>query len=572
MFKQPIVESWSELSRSDSIAQPNQHRQSILKSWNRMRAAWKLLILACLILGLLFRLIDLDRKVYQYDETFTSLRVSGYTETEAVQTLTEQQFISVADLQRYQQPNSQRSVVHTIGGLAAEEPQLTPLYFVLTKLWASLFGGSIVSIRLLSAIFNLLALPLLWWLIVELFTSPTAAWLSVSLMAVSPFQMLYAHEARPQSLWLLMTIASSTLLLRAIRRQTATTWLLYSVAMTLNLYSFLFSGFVAVAHGIYLLGISRFRLSRTGIWGGLAIGLSLIAFLPWLLAVATNINQVNVAVNWTIRDQLTFTEAAKMLLHHLSVTFIDRGEVTLPLPIRTAFSLIKWAVRLLLLYGLYVLCRKAPLRISLFILTLTLIPLLGLLLPDLLLGGTRSTVPRYAVPFYLGLNLVLTFLLTRELLPAVASSWRRQMVWRAITITVLTGSVVSCLLIAHSDRWWSKMISNNNRELAQIINQANRPLVVSDAGSGDLFSLSHYLDPEIKLLVRPQCYTCKINRSLVEQPFLPPIPAGYSDVFLFQPRPTKSWLKRLSEKAPYRLIVLSEGFDNWLWKIDSKRN
>lgn len=568
MSKPLAIESWNEFSRNDPIAQPEPHKSNILKSWNQLGPVWKLLILTCLLLGLLFRLVDLDRKVYQYDETFTSLRVSGYTETEAVQTLTEQQLISVADLQRYQLPSAENSVIDTVSGLAAEEPQLTPLYFVFTRFWASLFGGSIVSIRLLTAVFSMLSLPALWWLVVELFNSPTAAWVSVSLLAVSPFQMLYAHEARPQSLWLLLTIASSALLLRAMRRQTATNWVLYGVAMTLNLYSYLFAALMAIAHSIYVLGINRFRINRTVIAAGLAIGLSLLAFLPWIMAIVTNLNQVNLAVDWTIRDRLTVPQSVRMVLHHLTVSFVDRGELDLPAPVRATFGLLGWALRLLLLYAVYILCRRAPLRIALFVMTLMLVPYLGLLLPDVLLGGTRSTVPRYLVPLYLGLNLLLTFLLTRELLPAIHTSLRRQTFWRAVTVTLLSAGIVSCVLITQSDRWWSKMISNNNREVAQMVNGADRPLIISDASSGDLFSLSHYLDPKVKLLVRPQCYTCNINRDLLEKPFLPPIPAGYSDIFYYHPRPLEPWLKQLAEKAPYRLTVLSEGFDDWFWKVD----
>lgn len=567
MSKPPAIESWNEFSRNDSIAQPKSYKPNLFKSWKQLGSNWKLLILTCLLLGLLFRLVDLDRKIYQYDETFTSLRVSGYTETEAVQTLTDQQLVSVADLQKYQLPNAENSVIGTVSGLAAEEPQLTPLYFVLTRFWASLFGGSIISIRLLTALFSILSLPALWWLVAELFNAPTAAWISVSLLAVSPFQMLYAHEARPQSLWLLLTIVSSALLLRAIRRQTTVSWVLYGIAMTLNLYSYLFAALVAIAHGIYVLGLNRLRINRTVIAAGLAIGLSLLAFLPWIGAIVANLHQVNLAVDWTIRDRLTVAQAVRMGLHHLTVSFVDRGELNLPTPVTAAFSLLGWGLRLLLLYAFYVLCRKAPLRISLFVMTLTLVPFLGLLLPDLLLGGTRSTVPRYLVPLYLGLNLLLTFLLTRELLPTIATL-RRQTFWRAVTVMLLSAGIMSCVLITQSDRWWSKMVSNNNREVAQLVNRAERPLIISDASSGDLFSLSHYLDPKVKLLVRPQCYTCNINRDLLDEPFLPPIPTGYSDVFYYHPRPLELWLKQLAEKAPYQLTVLSEGFDDWFWKVE----
>src|SRR6478672_10132474 len=38
-----------------------------------------------LVLGIYFRFVNLDRKVYWLDETHTSLRISGYTEPEFIQ-------------------------------------------------------------------------------------------------------------------------------------------------------------------------------------------------------------------------------------------------------------------------------------------------------------------------------------------------------------------------------------------------------------------------------------------------------------------------------------------------------
>ena len=47
--------------------------------------AWlKILVVIVLMLGVFFRLFNIDRKVYWFDETFTSLRISGYTESEVV--------------------------------------------------------------------------------------------------------------------------------------------------------------------------------------------------------------------------------------------------------------------------------------------------------------------------------------------------------------------------------------------------------------------------------------------------------------------------------------------------------
>jgi uncharacterized membrane protein len=545
------------------------YQNKFVQSWSWLSASWKFVIITCLVLGIFFRFVNPDGKVYQYDETFTSLRISGYTETEAVQALTDAQLVTVADLQKYQMPNSEHSVVDTVKGLAVEEPQLTPLYFGLMQFWTSLFGGSVASVRTLTAIFSVLAFPLLWWFCLELFGSPTAGWVAIVLLAVSPFQILYAQEARPQSLWLVTTLISSICLLRAMRLQTPRSWIFYGLSSIAALYSFLFAGLVVIAHGIYVLIVERFRPTKTVLMAGLAIGVSVLAFLPWLLAILSNMEQVNVVTNWAIRDRMTVSTMVKVWLHHASVSLLDWGTFTFAKPIRLVLSLLGWGVRLLLVYAFYVLCRKTPPRIWAFVVTLTVIPFVCLLLPDLISGGTRTTAMRYFVPMYLGFNLAITYLLSRKLEIAPPASVLQQRLWRGVTIALVSCGVLSCVLIAQSDRWWSKMISNNNPAAAQLINQSERPLVISDASSGDLFSLSYYLDPKVKLLIRPQCYTCHINRDLADVPFTPEIPTGYSDVFYYQPRPTEPWLDRLKQNKPFanRMKTVSEGFDNWLWKV-----
>jgi len=95
------------------------------------RISLKILIVVILITGIWFRFTNLDRKVYSFDESITSLRISGYTWTEMVQQDFQGKTISVADLQRkYQQINSEKTWLDTVKGLATEEPQLSPLYFI----------------------------------------------------------------------------------------------------------------------------------------------------------------------------------------------------------------------------------------------------------------------------------------------------------------------------------------------------------------------------------------------------------------------------------------------------------
>src|SRR6476619_2405627 len=78
----------------------------------------KLLLLTSLLLGICFRFVNLDGKLYWHDEALTSLRVFGYTETELVQEAFKGQAVEVAALQKYQQPSPDTGWGDTLTALA----------------------------------------------------------------------------------------------------------------------------------------------------------------------------------------------------------------------------------------------------------------------------------------------------------------------------------------------------------------------------------------------------------------------------------------------------------------------
>ncbi len=213
----------------------------------------KFLIVVILITGIFFRFTNLDRKVYSFDESITSLRISGYTWTEMVQQDFQGKTISVEYLQgKYQQINPEKKWLDTVKGLATEEPQLSPLYFILARFWVQLFGPQVAVVRSLSAWISLLVFPSIYWLCWELFRSESVGWMAVTIVAVSPFHVLYAQEARPYMMFAVLVLLSNAILLRALAKpskrialqNSPTTsklskavWSIYAIALTLGLYS-----------------------------------------------------------------------------------------------------------------------------------------------------------------------------------------------------------------------------------------------------------------------------------------------------------------------------------------------
>ena len=178
----------------------------------------RFLIIFLLAMGILFRFFNLDGKVYWHDETYTSLRISGYKITEVKQQIFNNRVISGESFAQFQGANQQKSLNDTIMTLAKEDPHHPPLYYIIARLWMEIFGNSVTAIRSLSACISLLVFPCVYWLCRELFNVPLSVpGVAIALMAISPIQLVYAQEAQEYILWLVTILLSSASLLRAMR-------------------------------------------------------------------------------------------------------------------------------------------------------------------------------------------------------------------------------------------------------------------------------------------------------------------------------------------------------------------
>ncbi len=524
----------------------------------------RFLVIVLLVVGVFFRFVNIDRKVYWFDETFTSLRISGYTEKEAIAQLCNGQEIGIEDLQKYQHLTPGRTLTDTLKSLALEDPQHPPLYYVMTRFWVQWFGSSVAVIRSLTALFSVLALPCVYWLCLELFNSSLVGSVAVALLAVSPFHVLYAQEAREYSLWSLTTLLSSATLLRAMRLQTKLSWGIYAVTVALGLYTFLFSGFVTIAHGIYVFAIERFRLTKTVIAYLLASLVGFIAFTPWLVVVLSQSAQINKTTGWTGEVKISRLLLIKTWIVNLSYFFLDfdyggiRGfeGSWLKLLVRCSSLFILIFVG----YSIYFLCRKSPKQVWLFVITLIAMTALPLAIPDFISGGIRSQVPRYLIPCYLGIQLAVSYLLATQIF-STSITIGRQKLWQVIMVTLISAGVLSCTSISQAETWWYKDLNLYTPQVVRIINQTPQPLVITSCQStwplGDEMALSHRLDPKVRLL-------------LVKESNVPQIPNTFSDVFIYNPffnPPLPILRSKLEKEQKYKIEEDVYPKKLQLWKL-----
>ena len=463
-----------------------------------LSANWFYLFLVFVILvGVVLRCIDIDRRVYWGDEIVTSLRMSGYTMAEVVKNLTSQSIVSISDLMVYQHPSSTNDLASTINGLIVEEPQHAPIYFFLTRLWIQLFnnlGNSVVVIRSFSVFVNLLSFACLYWLCLELFSLRSIGIIAVAMVAVSPFNLVYAQEARPPALWFFVIILSSALFLRAIRLNTKLSWIAYAISVILSLYTFLFSLLVFASHGIYILLMQRFRLTKAMISYLISIFVSILAFIPWLIVVVSNLKVINNATGWS-SEKIGSLNLLRLVVNNLRDVFFSIGD---------GFIYLTFFLLILIGFSLYFLWRKTSKHVWLFVFSIIGVNIVVLLLPDVLNGGTlRSAASRYFIASYLGLYLSLAYLFHTY---ATSSVRYLRAFWQVIAIFLLILGIISCLAISKSELSFNQATYRNVITLAKNINKYEYPLILANSKYSNniigLIGLSYRLksDTQFKLI------------------------------------------------------------------------
>ena len=533
------------------------------------------LIIAVLVIGILFRFANLDRKFYWIDETYTSLRVSGYTEAEIIKEISYQKITSPADLQKYQQINSEKTLRDTLNSLATEDPHHPPLYYVLARYWAQWFGTSVAAMRSLAAVISLLVFPAIYWLAWELFESSAVAWMAIAIFAISPYHILFAQEARQYSLWTVTTILSTAALLRATRPDEnqnpvalVLSWALYAATATLGLYTHLLFVCVAAAHAIYVAVIANWRDVKTFISYYVASLIALICFMPSLVNTVENFNQVRSTTIWA--EQTNFLRLVSRWVGSITIAFFDIGIDGTANATQLAL-LIPVGIMILALvgYALYYLCRQTPKRVWLIVLLLIATTALFLAVPDLIKGGRRSANPRYLVPCYVGIQIAVAYLLSAKI-SSNLEKLKQQKLWKIVIVGVFSAGIISGGVSSQADIWWNKGSGwLRALEVAATVNQASNPLFISDANIAYIMPLSYYLEPKVKLLIEPRCYTsCYKNRELAKKKPQPPqIPGGFSELFLYRPSST---LRSAIQQQNYQIDPADTNVELNLWKITKK--
>jgi uncharacterized membrane protein len=196
-----------------------------------------------------------------------------------------------------------------------------PFYYVLLKIWGSLFAFNDTMLRLFSAImasgavFGALA-------IARKCFGRRAAVLAVPFMILTPFLMRYGFELRMYSLAALLAVASTYVLIVLIKNQPRKLWILYGILVALGMLTLNYMIFVYSAHLIWL--VARYfktkphtkLIKEKWVWSYV---LAIAIYLFWLpFAIGQLINDVSPGIATAIGP----VEIVKIL----SFTFVYQPE------------------------------------------------------------------------------------------------------------------------------------------------------------------------------------------------------------------------------------------------------
>ncbi|QHG18988.1 glycosyltransferase family 39 protein [Nostoc sp. ATCC 53789] len=522
-------------------------RKQLSKNWLNSQFWLRFLIIILLVIGVFFRFVNIDKKVYWGDEVFSSLRISGYMQSEMNEQLSNGSLLTIKDLNKYQYPNSEKNTIDTIKGIIVEDSQILPLYILMTRFWVQHFGDSVAAVRSFSAFTSLFAFPFIYLLCEELFGSSLIGWMAIALVAVSPVEVVYAQEARAYSLWIVAILMSSFAMLRAMRLKTKVSWWIYAATLVVGFYTHIFFALVALAQGIYVITIERFRLNKTTIDYLISFFAGFITFVPWLWIIITNPQPQ--AVDWANAKQTLFGSVARWA-GILSRTFLDLG-ISPSDSGKIKFALIPFIIIIfaLIFYSIYILCRSTPKKVWLFV--LTLIGSLGLPLFILdFVFQKRYATTRYTLPLTLGIQLAVAYLLTTKLTSISPKVWQRKL-WLLVLFMIITSGVISCSLNSQAKIWWNQFPERYQEypKIANIISQSNQPLLISDSGIiPSIQMLGHLVDP-------------KVQFQIVKKNSLPEVTNGFTDIFLFN---CSDYLKAGIEKIYNSKL---QQINHLLWKV-----
>ena len=243
------------------------------------RIAGNLLLISVLAIAAALRLHDLDRTSIWYDEAVSWSQSNG-------------------------------TFPALLASVATDN--YPPLHNIILWLTIPVIGDSEIALRLPSAVLGVVAV-LLAYMTGKLLAGRIIGLTAAALLALSPFHIWYSTEARMYALQAACGLAYLLATLKVLRGPSALWLTLLAVFGALFLYSHVYAiltfasvGTVCAVFALRDLISGRPILRSNAFQASLAMGISTVAFLPWLYILAARASSVAEAGFWIAFPDLPF--------------------------------------------------------------------------------------------------------------------------------------------------------------------------------------------------------------------------------------------------------------------------
>lgn len=179
--------------------------------------------------------------------------------------------------------------------LLASDPH-PPLYFLLVQLFFKIFGYSTFVLRLVSAIFGILGLVVIYKLGKE-FVNKKVGLIAVAFVAINYFHLYYSQEARMYSMLFFTTSLSFLYLLKFIKKPSVNSAILHGFFAGLMIYTHFFALFGLMAQYVVLLTL-LFTIHKNKILNNLKYliisgMITLVLYIPCLKILLSTANKTS---------------------------------------------------------------------------------------------------------------------------------------------------------------------------------------------------------------------------------------------------------------------------------------
>ena len=196
----------------------------------------------------------------------------------------------------------QGTLAPDINGAAADIHPLA--YYTLLWGWMKVFGGGVVSVRMLSILLGLASVLLAYLLLRAMFISnssnPRVALLGALGVALSPFQVHYSQEIRMYALLALALTGATFALWQGLNTRQRRWWVLFAVCAALAEYTQNLAAFYLIPLALTPLLMRRWDKVKMTALAGLG---AVVLYLPWLLQLPSQFAKIQNAY-WVERPTL----------------------------------------------------------------------------------------------------------------------------------------------------------------------------------------------------------------------------------------------------------------------------